>query len=102
MTQTKQQEIDAVEAEIKRLQLKSAALHQEIEELDSLGARYKVADSLHTLTCHMNHADQCGWFYEEWDQGGYSRPRYLEKADKLLAKYDPETVLEMLELLYGS
>lgn len=23
------------------------------------------AEALHRLTCHHNHTDQCGWFYDE-------------------------------------
>jgi hypothetical protein len=65
-----------------------------------------LAVALHTLLCHWNHTDACGWEYETgeiaWAQG-YAHTQYLEKARNVLAVsgLDARTVLTVANALKG-
>jgi hypothetical protein len=43
-----------------------------------------LADLLHEKTCRFNHTDYCGWHYESWENPGYAKKRFLEKANDML------------------
>lgn len=60
----------------------------EKQYLDELNNRpeIEIAELLHALFCKHNHTDGCGWYYESWDKVGYSRKKYLEKAQNLIGK----------------
>jgi hypothetical protein len=68
----------------------------------------ELATVLHQTTCHFNHTDQCGWFYEtkESDRGefnweGWTHKRYLEKAEKLYSRVPqrPPAIIAVLRAL---
>jgi len=49
------------------------------------GTIFQLAKLIHEKTCHYNHADQCGWFYEKnWE--GSTRGGYLKKANNIIDK----------------
>lgn len=64
-----------------------------------------LACKLHTVLCHANHTDGCGWMYEfdkglhNW--GGADHQRYLKKSRTLIAmavkrKMDPEDLIDIM------
>ena len=61
----------------------------------------KIAELLHSIQCHWNHTDYCGWYYEDWDSKiGYARTRYLEQAKKLVHEHhNEEKLIEILETI---
>ena len=42
----------------------------------------KIAEILHNGLCNTNHTDGCSWFYESWENPGWTRMRYY-----LVVKY---------------
>jgi hypothetical protein len=87
-------------------------LKEELESLEAaekaeseLPVEQRLATVLHSIFCHANHTDGCGWFYEtEWDAlrkwgKGSSHAHYLEWANRLikLSTSSPENIIIMLE-----
>lgn len=72
------------EKKIKDLEAQIAALRTEDERLAAMQPEQRLAISLHSLLCHHNHIDGCGWEYEgsrgieDWT--GHAHSRYLQKA----------------------
>ena len=54
----------------------------------------KYAAAYHRLTCHVNHADQCGWF---WGEGG--RYWIYKKTEELLPELQRNFTVGQLHLL---
>jgi hypothetical protein len=73
---------------IARLESELAREREVAASFDALSDRQKLATYLHEKTCTLPHADQCGWYYESWDQPqqGGTRGRYLSRADRMLAE----------------
>jgi len=68
------------------------------DKFEALTEAQKLATLLHEKFCNWNHTDGCGWFYsEKWDE--YSRKRYLEKADNILAVSTYENAVAIVECL---
>lgn len=62
-----------------------------------------LADWLHKKLCHNNHADGCGYFYENWNNPGTTRKEWRKRAELLenfLAEFQiPDRYLKH-DLLY--
>lgn len=73
--------IAGLEAELKK---EEAVL----KEFNKLPEDQRLATLLHDTQCHAAHEDQCGWYYERFDDNPsrtYStKQEYLKKARKLL------------------
>ena len=76
---------------IKELRDKIKKLELEQESFDSQAPKYKLAELIHSKMCSWNHTDGCSWFYESWENLGYSRTAYLEKAERILKVVNYET-----------
>jgi len=75
---------------------KIAELRREADELEVKELAFKalpedeqLAITLHSMLCHHNHIDGCGWEYEgsngKDDWNGYAHKKYLEKGRKMLS-----------------
>lgn len=60
-----------------------------------------LAEKLHERLCHWNHADNCEWFYDKWEnhRRGGSRERYLVMARTILSHFTIEQAVKFLELM---
>lgn len=67
----------------------------------------RMAILLHKCTCHSNHTDQCGWYYEidtngVHDWNGSTHKYYWNKACLLIhAGYDYDQVDKFFSILKG-
>lgn len=78
----------------------------EIKQMqETLTVEQLLAIELHTTTCHTEHTERCGWFYEiqdkvhDWTQ--WTHKHYLEKAVELREEFPEitaETVIRIIEL----
>lgn len=78
------------EERLRRIRESLERLKQEEKQLLGLSPTQIIADEIHTLMCHWNHTDGCGWEYESWSQPGWSRMQYINKALELLKVVDFE------------
>ena len=87
------QEAEA-QAKLDRIQAKKQALL-------ALPEPQRLATELHSLQCHYNHIDQCGWDYEGWDdvRNNGTRYRYLEKASKVISELPSMTVDQIIQVI---
>ena len=44
----------------------------------------QFADAIHSANCHCNHTDHCGWYYESWENPGWTRKDYLNRAKAVI------------------
>jgi hypothetical protein len=74
---------------IAKLREEADKLERADAEFNALPAEYKLAIALHSTFCRWNHADGCGWFYEQKDGvddwNGQSHTPYLTKARMVTA-----------------
>lgn len=84
-------EIKNIENEIKNIK-KEAYLDPE---------SIKIADIIHKYICKYDHNDQCGWYYENWEDPGYTRTKYLGVANELItAGYQVETIENIFKIIF--
>jgi hypothetical protein len=79
-------------------QLADAELEYEIQTNPEI----LIAEELHRIKCRDNHIDGCGWDYESWENPGYDRNRYLEKAQELMNKdvhTSPKQIIKVLRMI---
>lgn len=73
---------------IAELRAEADRLEAADREFKALLPEHQLAISLHSLLCHHNHVDGCGWEYEGYsghtDWGGHAHGRYLGKARRIL------------------
>ncbi len=86
-------------SDITKLEEKLAERKSEKAKFDAMPERQRLAHILHEKQCGANHTDQCGWFYETWENPSYSRNSYLEKADKLLKIVDYNTAVKVIKCI---
>jgi hypothetical protein len=55
-----------------------------------------LAEELHALLCRANHEDQCGWHFSSWDDPCHARDEYLETAEHILKRCEPEIAIEVV------
>jgi uncharacterized protein YecT (DUF1311 family) len=92
-------EVEELEAKLRRAMERLDAAEQAEA---ALSEEQRLAVELHELTCHANHTDGCGWFYEQiakqHDWGGITHVSYLRCADRLLVRAGSvESAWAMLE-----
>jgi hypothetical protein len=84
---------------IKKLKNELDQLIAEEAIYQSLSEDKKLAETLHKMLCTCNHTDGCGWYYDkDWNQAEHKH--WLEKAQKLLAITDTNTMLKIVEVLH--
>ena len=90
-----------IDEQIAECEKKIVELQKKREQLKSLSPAQRVAELLHGKFCHYNHTDGCGWFYFDWNNlpRNSDRQCWLDKAEKLLLKFDEQTIQEFLGLL---
>lgn len=102
--------ISSIEQEIARQNLNIKKLEKQLREFKDLSPNKKLAISLHELSCHWNHTDGCGWYYEfkdgQHDWQGSSHGSYLSKAEKLIGKCTecniaPDTAMQIISMAKG-
>lgn len=59
----------------------------------------ELAEYIHGKKCRLNHTDQCGWEYSNWDKPCSTRTYYLDKAYDMLAENDIYTIKKVLKFL---
>jgi hypothetical protein len=84
--------IQELEREIEKLKI-------EKEELEVMPKNQRLAELLHSKQCRLAHEDQCGWYYEDWENPGLYRQLYLKKANDMLNKTSFEEVVKIVKLL---
>lgn len=78
-----------IEEEMATLQKQLEEVEREEAALFAAGPRARIADAIHTATCHQDHAEACGWYYETWQSTSWSRNHYLDKAQRMLEAMEP-------------
>ena len=76
MTKTKEQ----IQAENDDLQRQLAVA----EKLEQRNIAYRLADLLHERLCHSDHTDHCSWSYESWENPGFTKKAYLNRAQHII------------------
>ena len=87
---------------IKKLQSELDQAKKEQAEFDALPENQRLAETIHSATCHSSHEDHCGWYYESWDKplGSYStRLSYLRKAQAILRDVDYKSAVLVIKQL---
>ena len=60
----------------------------------------KIATLIHRRMCSNCEVDRCGWHHETWDNPGYTRKDYTDRAQILLdTGIDSEAIITILEKL---
>jgi len=94
---------DALNEELAKAQEEVERIQQEIAEREALSEDKRFAVDLHDATCHADHTERCGWFYEHgpnvWNNGTHKR--YLDKANEILKVVDAETTMKVLKAVRG-
>lgn len=75
-----------IDEQIIELKSQINVLELQKRKLEILPNTKKLAEIIHDKRCRWNHTDGCGWFYESWENIGYSRQEYLKKADEVISK----------------
>lgn len=69
----------------------------------NLNPTEKLATYLHSMLCHSNHVDDCGWFYSkdnEWTH--YSKKRFYQMAVNLLKDDDIDVIMRIVDKIKKS
>jgi len=64
----------------------------------------ELATIIHKQTCHFNHTDYCGWYYDVDDDKGKwnvtpTTEKYLDQARNILSSVDFETAKTVIYYL---
>ena len=103
--------IESVQNEIEKLNVKLAELEKERDYLESLPPVEQLAIEIHNMTCHHNHADGCGWYYEihngihDWSGHAHSRALQTAKRAITMSKKENisvETLVKAYKIVAGS
>lgn len=76
--------IEKTQKQIEELQAQIDSERARRAELAKLGPEFELADTLHAVMCHFNHADGCGWHYESWDGPINARQNWVNKAKRII------------------
>jgi hypothetical protein len=89
--------VEELKAKIAKLQAEVAAKKKTAEaeiarfkkeEFERETPARRFATSMHECTCHSNHEDGCGWYYDSsWDD--YAHKTALEQANRILKALPP-------------
>lgn len=87
-------------AELNAAKEKVAELEKQYLADISRPVELQIADRIHDISCHFNHTDGCGWWYEKGDEFYYksnsTKNGYYKKAVLLVKDEDPDTILRIL------
>lgn len=94
-----------IDDEIKDAEEKVRKLKAKKEKLETMKVepRHNVAVQLHSLFCHSEHTESCGWFYEmdnevdDWSRDTHAR--YLDKAERFIKLLGAEQAARALAAL---
>ena len=76
-----------------------AAAEAKLADFQAMEPAKQLATTIHDKTCHMEHTETCGWFYEnDWNQG-WTKKRYLRQANKILEVVDFDEAMKVVALL---
>lgn len=89
-------------AQKKELERELMLLEAEERKLKALPLPARVAEMMHSLHCHANHTDGCGWEYESWDKPGPCRQRAVEKAAALIARVKAHLELHLTDRVHAA
>lgn len=82
---------------VAQLRAELEAEEAKVRAFDALTPEQQLATDIHALTCHQEHTEYCGWYYEKWNgRNDSTRQRYLEKARNILNITDAATALAVL------
>ena len=56
----------------------------------------ELAQMIHERICTLSHTDGCGWGYENWENPGHSRSRYISKAKRILKYHSLKDALSVI------
>jgi len=59
----------------------------------------RLTEILHKKQCTYDHTDMYSWYYESWENPGWTYKQYTEKAKALLSIVDYETAVRVVEVL---
>lgn len=94
-----------IERKITQLSKELEEEKQKLNDLQGMSQPIRVAEMLHDKTCHLDHNDMCGWYYEDWDnwKTTYAKKHYMEKAFKIidLTNGDEEFIENFIDALQG-
>jgi hypothetical protein len=78
--------MEEIKEEIEQKKAELVELEKKQELFNSLPENLRLAEILHKIQCHSNHADGCGWYYEKWGQIplGYAHAEYIKRANKFI------------------
>lgn len=85
-------------ARVARLQKELLEAEVRLVEENKKTPEIRLADFLHESSCHWNHVDGCGWFYEkneDYTKSGTARNRFYQKAVKLLEQDSIDTIMRV-------
>jgi hypothetical protein len=91
----------------RELRAEADRIERDAKKHASSPVEQRIAEALHSMFCHWNHIDGCGWEYESWERPGWSRDNYLKKARKTIENctelgLSAETVLLVLNRIIES
>lgn len=98
--------VETIQAEIDKLSKKKGELIDQINMMRPLGPEIELAEFLHDNTCHINHTDGCGWYYEKWEDFGkkklWSKDRHVIWAKKMMETCTVEEIRRVLSAMRAS
>ena len=79
--QTSKQELEELLKQKKELDERISIAQNTV---NNLTVEQELAEAFHSTLCRWNHVDGCGWFYESWNDPGYSRNKYLDIVHQII------------------
>lgn len=80
-----------------------AELKRQKADFESMSADYSLAILLHETTCHSEHTERCGWYYEFKDGRhawtGWTHDRYLTKARDLMDRLPTMGIEQIMQVV---
>lgn len=92
------------QAKINQLRAQLAEEEAKLTKFTQMTEAQRLATEIHDRTCHLEHTEMCGWFYETgWTEKdhAWTHERYLEKAERLLQIATYDEVIEITNILRG-
>ena len=84
-------EYEKLDDEIKQAETDLNKLKERKKIFDTLSVPKRLAVKMHSVFCGSNHADGCGWYYDEqgWEKE-YAHIEYLKRANLLVSHLGSE------------
>ena len=98
--QTSKQELEELLKQKKELDERISIAQNTV---NNLTVEQELAETFHLTLCGWNHTDGCGWFYESWNDPGYSRNKYLDIVHQIIkicnSRLTKEEIIEIVKIL---